>query len=127
LRSNKNKKYLRADGFRSGLEKTISKRLPKGTKFESEKIKYFIPKDYVPDFIIPTKSGKKIYLEVKGWMRYEDQQKMRAVKMCNPELDIRMYFPKDNKVQSSKLLNSEWCRKYGFPYAIEKIPRGWFK
>ena len=114
-------------GFRSPLEALVSKSLPKGMKFESEKIKYFVPKNYLPDFVYTRKDGKKIYLEVKGWMRYEDQQKMRAVKHCNPDLDIRFFFPKDNKVQSSKMLNSEWCEKYSFPYAIGKIPRSWFK
>lgn len=114
-------------GFRSPLEALVAKSLPKGMKFESDKIKYFIPKNYIPDFVLTRNDGTKLYLEVKGWMRYEDQQKMRHVKHCNPELDIRFFFPKDNKVQGSKLLNSEWCAKYGFPCSIGKIPKGWFR
>lgn len=121
------KKYKRSGKFRSKLEEDVSKKLPKGTTFEQEKLKYFIPKNYIPDFIIPTKSGKKIYLEVKGWLRYEDQLKMRYVKMSNPELDIRFFCPTDHKVQSSKMTVTEWCNKYGFPVAIGKIPRSWFK
>ena len=123
----KKPQFKRKDVFRSGLEADISKRLPKNTSFESEKLSYYIPKKYIPDFIIPTRSGKKIYLEVKGYLRYEDQQKMRHVKMCNPELDIRFFFPNDNKVMGSKMTNSEWCRKHGFPYAIGKFPKGWWK
>lgn len=121
------KKHIKAGEFRSKLEAEVSKRLPKGTTFESEKLKYFIPKNYLPDFIITTKSGKKIYLEVKGFLRYDDQQKMRYVKMANPELDIRFYFPNNNKVHTSKMTNSEWCEKYGFKYCIGKIPKGWFR
>jgi hypothetical protein len=121
------KKHKRVDGFRSKLEHDVSPKLPKGTTFESEKLKYFIPKNYIPDFVVPTKSGRKIYLEVKGYLRYEDQQKMRAVKLCNSELDIRFFFPNNNRVHGSKMTNSEWCEKYGFKYCIGKIPRGWFK
>jgi len=127
MKSRHNKKFLRKDGFRSKLEGEVAKVLPKGTKFESEKLKYFIPKTYNPDFVVTTKNGRKIYLEVKGYFRYEDQVKMRYVKVSNPELDIRFFFPNDNKVQTSKMTNSEWCEKYGFKYCIGKIPKGWFR
>lgn len=123
----KRPKAPRPDGFRSKLEAEVSKKLPKGTTFEQEKLKYAIIKNYIPDFVITTKSGKKIYLEVKGYLRQEDQMKMRYVKMANPELDIRFFFPQNNKVQTSKMLNSDWCKKYGFDYCIGKIPKGWFK
>ena len=121
------RKHKREGEFKSGLEQSISKRLPKGSKYEASNIAYVLPKKYKPDFDVPTEAGKIVYLEVKGWMRYEDQQKMRAVKFSNPDLDIRFYFPKDQKVQNSKMTNSQWCQKYGFPYAIGRLPRGWFK
>ena len=52
---------------------------------------------------------------------------MRYVKLCNPELDIRMYFPNDGKVHGSGMKNSEWCERYNFPYAIGKIPKDWLR
>jgi hypothetical protein len=58
-------------------------------------------------------------------LRIEDQKKMRAVKECNPDLDIRFYFAEDRLVHRSKMKNSEWCAKYGFPCAIGKIPKRW--
>lgn len=112
--------------FKSKLEQEVNMMLPKDSKYEFETLLYVLPKRYTPDFNILAKSGKTIYLEVKGYFRFEDQQKMKAVKYNHPNLDIRMYFPRDNKVQNSGMLNSEWCEKYSFPYAIGKFPRGWF-
>ena len=113
--------------YRSKLEAKIAKRLPKGTTFESARLEYFVPRKYTPDFVIPKADGTKLYLEVKGYLRYEDQVKMRAVKQCNPGLDIRFFFPNDNKVAKSKMRNSEWCQKYSFAYCIGSIPKDWLK
>lgn len=114
--------------FKSMLEKSVSQKLPRARwKYEPERIEYMLPKRYIPDFVIATKSGKKIYLEVKGWMRWEDQQKMRAVKNSRPEMDIRFYFANDNKVQTSEMTNSEWCEKYDFPCAIGVLPASWWR
>lgn len=117
------KKHTRIGKYRSPLEASVAKRLPKGTEFESEKLTYYLPKKYLPDFVITKPDGKKIYLEVKGYLRYEDQQKMRAVKASNPDLDIRFFFPSDRLVHTSQMLNSEWCEKYGFPCYIARIPK----
>lgn len=118
----------RTGKFKSGLEETVSKMLMrKDANYEADKFSYVIPKSYTPDFTIVNPSGKKWFLEVKGWMRYEDQQKMKWFKMSNPGVDIRFYFPKDGKVQGSKMLNSEWCEKHEYPYAIGRIPRSWYR
>ena len=93
--------------------------------YEAEKISYVIPKHYTPDFVVVKLDGAKAYLEVKGWFRFEDQQKMKAVRFSNPELDLRMYFPVDGKVQGSNMKNSEWCNKYGFKCYIGRLPRRW--
>ena len=95
-------------------------------EYESEQINYKLSKRYRPDFILTFPSGKKIYIEAKGYFRYEDQAKMKAVKETNPDLDIRFFFPNDGKVQTSDMTNSEWCAKFGFPCAIYDIPEDWF-
>jgi len=128
------RKYLirkkNTDGFRSGLETSVWSQVPKKqrpkVKYEGEKLQYLLPKTYNPDFVIHKPDGK-IYVEVKGYFRSEDQVKMRAVKVTNPFLDIRFVFAVDNKVGGSKLLCSQWCDKYGFPYAFGSIPKDWFK
>jgi hypothetical protein len=128
MRQKYRRKHKRPDGFDSPLELEIWKQLPKArTKYEPELLYYMIPHKYKPDFVITKPDGRKVYLEVKGYLRWEDQRKMRAVKEYNPDLDIRFYFPKDNKVQTSNMTNSEWCVKYGFPCAIGKLPKGWFR
>lgn len=118
----------RTGKYKSGLEDTVAKMLSRrDAKYETTRIPYVIPKNYIPDFTIKNNDGTIWHLEVKGWHRAEDQSKMRAVKFSNPEADIRFFFPKNGKVQGSSMLNSEWCEKYGFRYCIGKIPKGWFR
>lgn len=122
------KRSKRVGQFKSELEASVWDRLPKNrTKYESDKITYFVPKTYIPDYTITRDDGHKVLLEVKGFLRYEDQLKMRYVKMANPDLDIRFYFPNDGQVHRSKMKNSEWCKKYDFPCYIGRLPRGWWK
>lgn len=128
----KYKKYSRKTGkFKSKLESTVAERLDKiGAlyEYEGESIEYVMPKKYIPDFIIEKKDGSKLYLEVKGWYRFEDMFKMKAVKRDNPGLDIRMVFAHDGKVSSkSDMRYSDWCDKNGFPYCIGDVPKHWIK
>lgn len=95
--------------------------------YETERLNYVLTKTYRPDIIITFKNGRKLYIECKGWFRPEDRTKMAAVKLANPDLDIRFVFPKDNKLnKNTKTLYSGWCVKHGFPYALgTAIPREW--
>lgn len=133
LRNKKRKISKRKGKYKSVLESKVARMLGRKAKYETEHIAYVLPKRYTPDFVLvkaqddPPGSTSKILIEVKGWLRYEDQQKMRAVKFSNPHLDIRFYFPNDGKVQGSTMKNSDWCRKYNFPYAIGSIPQDWLK
>lgn len=107
--------------YKSRLESSIAKILGRKARYEVDRISYSIPRAYVPDF----KVGGW-YLEVKGYFRAEDRVKMAAVKRCNPELDIRFYFPQDNRLSSKHQMRySDWCDKHGFPFAIGSIPKDW--
>jgi hypothetical protein len=117
------KRSKRKGKYKSVLEKKIARILGRKATYETEVLQYLLPKRYTPDFVVDMPGNGRVYIEVKGWFRYEDQAKMRAVKKCNPDLDIRMYFPNDKKVQSSKMTNSEWCKKYEFPYYIGELPK----
>jgi len=116
---------VKVNGFRSKLEERLWKHRPKrrGLKssYESESIPYTLTRKYLPDFIFSSARLGKIYIEAKGWFRNEDKAKMRAVKKCNPHLDIRMVFA------SKKEKDIAWCVKNGFPYAIGRIPSEWFQ
>ena len=114
MRTKYRKKHKRYGIYKSKLEQIVAKRLGKKAKYEPEKLRYVIPHNYTPDFVVTNKDGSKTYYEVKGYLRYEDQVKMRAVRACNPNLHIIFLFPKDQRVHRSQMLNSEWCRKNGY-------------
>ena len=87
-------------------------------KYESEKIPYILARHYIPDFIITTPRGK-VYVECKGYLRNDDRRKLVAVKRCNPNIDLRILF------YSSTKTNIRWAERYGFTYAISKVPKDW--
>jgi predicted nuclease of restriction endonuclease-like RecB superfamily len=116
--------------FKGGLEPLIYEELLKakvGATYEEDFLHYVTHHRYVPDFKITTRSGTVFYLEVKGYFRTTDQVKMKAVKVANPNEDIRILFQKDNKLNKhSKMHYSDWAKKYNFPFAIGTIPEEWF-
>lgn len=113
--------------FKSGIERNLDQQLRlSGLEYSYEQIKipYTTSWNYIPDFYIPSRD---IYIEAKGWLRREDQVKMRAVKRQHPELDIRFVFEDiTKKIQNSKTTNAEWADRNGFPYAEGTIPLEWF-
>lgn len=129
-----NKKRQDLGRFKSPLEKEIYDKLVrvKNKKFnfqyEGEKLKYFTVHDYSPDIVLTFPGGKKIYIEIKGYLRYEDQRKMRAVKEANPDLDIRFIFTDRSRVAKSKMSPAQWAKKYGFECTIlGEVPKEWIK
>lgn len=98
-------------------------------EYEKETLDYAIVRHrkYTPDLLITKANGEKIYVEIKGYFRSEDVQKMMFVRMSNPDLDIRMIFPQDNKmVGRKKMRYSDWCLKYGIPCHIgTSVPKDW--
>lgn len=102
-------------------------------EYETEKLEYTITANYIPDFIIKTKSGKKIYIETKGNGRSWDgaaRRKLVAVKKQHPDLDIRLVFWSDGKFGASRKdgtrqTQSGWAEKNGFKWAIREIPESW--
>ena len=126
-RSNNKYKAKRVGKYKSKLESIIAKRLGKKGKYEPTRIAYMRPGIYVPDYLVTPRTKSPFFLEVKGYLRSEDQAKMRAVKMTRPDLDIRFFFAQEGKIQGSKLSNISWCQKHGFQYAVGEIPRSWLQ
>lgn len=119
-------RHKRKGKYKSLLEVSVARRLGRKAKYEVDKLEYTVPaktRKYSPDFTILKADGNKLYIEVKGFLRYEDQMKMRWVKESNPDADIRFYFPKSQKIHMSKKTNVEWCEQYGFPYYIGELPK----
>lgn len=105
-------------------------------EFEYEKIKidYTVEGTYLVDFSIRKKDGRLMHIETKGnGLSFDGhaKRKMRAVKLLHPELDIRILFYSDGKCGPKRkdgtyMRQSDWAKKYGFPYAIKTIPEEWY-
>ena len=128
---NKIGKRVVRSGFEWSTYHTLLAHRPRGAEieFETEKLTYVLTKEYLPDFIIIFKDGRKMYIECKGYFPFDQREKMVSVKENNPDLDIRMVFDNDRigKLgRGNKMKPSEWAAKYGFPVAIGEIPKEWF-
>ena len=124
--------------YRNKFEKKTGESLTqKGIEFEyeSEKLEYTVTGKYIPDFILVTKRGRKIYVETKGNGRSFDgstRRKMVAVKKRHPDKDIRFVFYSNGNIgpkrkDGSRLTQGEWATKNGFLWAIKEIPEEWYE
>lgn len=130
------------NNYRSNFERSIAANLTRrGIKFEYEphSVKYYLDvhkgkcadcgsknilecHTYTPDFLL--ENG--VYIEAKGNLTPSNRTKMIAVKECNPEMDIRFLFMRDNYLTKKKLITySEWCMKNDYQFAFMKIPQEW--
>lgn len=127
----------------SGLERRVSEQLnEEQVKYEYEPEKFewrdknprgycsecggnevFQPRTYTPDFRI----GSSIYLEVKGRLTRRDRKILLGVRDSNPDLDLRLVFDKNNKLDKrAKTRYTEWAERYGFMYSLGGIvPETW--
>jgi hypothetical protein len=107
---------------------------PQSVQYETLKIPYVLHHDYVPDFRVQTGSGDVLFIETKGNGRAwtpQVRKKMLAVKEQHPEYDIRFLFYSDGEFgtkrkDGTRVKQSEWSEKHGFPYAIKNIPESWY-
>lgn len=131
VRFKRSRPRRRKDGTLSGLEGKVLSQLKRRNAtftYEKERLDYVLIRKYKPDFVLRVPSGKTIYLEVKGYLRPEDRTKMVAVKRCNPHLDIRFIFGRNNRLyKGSPTLYGAWADKHGFKWAVKKIPLSWYK
>lgn len=125
-----NQRYRRNIPIRNNLEQGIQQELNRlsdcEVKYESESIPYTVQRKYIPDFVVTTNNGRRVYIEVKGYLRREDEEKLLAVKRQNPDIDLRIVFAKDNKLVGRKSRYSDWANKHGFKYSIGEVKGEWF-
>ncbi len=118
--------------LKNEFEKRTYKKLKKYGKvdYETQKLGYVINRVYLPDFILRwLRNGiyQTTYLETKGYFSPEDRQKHKLIKEQHPDLDIRILFLSDNKInRRSKTRYSDWCKQQGIMYALREIPKDWF-
>ena len=113
--------------FRSKLEERVADLLVElGVKYEYEstKVPYVIQHNYTPDFLLPN----GIFLECKGYWDPEDRRKIKAVKLLNPDMDLRMVFqaPFNTISKKSKTTYAQYCEKLNIPWtSYANIPIEW--
>lgn len=98
--------------------------------YEQLSLPYTSHHEYLADFTI---GGTNIIIEAKGGGRAWSPQvrrKMLDVRQQHPEYDIRFVFYSDRpfgtkRKDGTKMTQSEWCKKYGFKYAIGEVPKEW--
>ena len=123
-----------ANGYRSGLEQTISNLLTaEGIEvlYETDKVYYTIPErnsSYTPDFKLP-KPGGFWYLETKGFWDVASRSKHRLIQQQHPTLDIRFLFSNANSklYKGSKTTYADYCIKNNFVFAHRHFPEEWLK
>jgi len=111
-------------------EKTGRKHL---VEYETEKLDYSTRHTYLPDFKVTTRTGRVIFIEVKGNGRAFDHSvrtKMINVRDQHPDLDIRIVFYSDGKIgpkrkDGSFMKQSDWSKKNNFKFAIREVPQEW--
>jgi hypothetical protein len=111
---------------KSGYELKIMEANP-GLIYEPNTFQYIL--NYVPDYLLVTRTGKQIYIESKGRLTQTDRTKMRAVKMNNPGIDVRFMFENAFKKLTSSprsMTYAQWCDKNGYKFAEGVlIPQQW--
>ncbi|WP_375752614.1 endonuclease I [Enterobacter roggenkampii] len=115
---------MKENKYRSSFEKKVASKLkPEEFNYESKKYEYTVVKNYTPDFEL--ENG--ILVETKGQWTSADRTKHKLVREANPELDIRIVFQADNKLnKKSKTRYSDYCNRMGWKYVVgNEIPKEW--
>ena len=141
-------------GFGSGLEKTNNQILVKAGctfHYEDEACQFHYKKPtykgecgtcgghdvysnhlYTADFKVITKSGKEIWIEIKGggvsWTG-ETRSKHVLIRDQFPDRELRFVFSNWNASigKNAKTTNKQWCASKGFLCANQKIPLSWLE
>lgn len=79
---------------------------------------------YTPDFIL----SNGVVIEGKGQFTGGDRSKLRAIKDEYPDLDLRIVFQRNNRLnKKSETRYLDWAKKNGIPAVVLKIPSSWLE
>jgi len=145
--TNKRKRWVTPAGVevKSGLELKIATSLEEqGIEYGYETVKFawydkypralcsdcggseiYQKRSYTPDFIFPN----GVIVESKGRLTRRDRKIITGVRTANPEIDLRLVFDKDNRInKGSNTRYSDWAERNKFQYAMKgAVPEEWFK
>ena len=137
-RARRKQRTRTTDGYRSLFEFNTSKKLKHEQRkykyvwsYETDYIEYHKPvthHKYTPDFTVTMDDGRVWYLETKGLWDPADRKKHKLLKEQRPDIDIRIYFMKDNPInRGSKTKYSDWCRKNNITCCVGELNMEWFE
>ena len=126
LKHTKRKRSAEGNNYRSKYEATVCADLEsRGVTYQYEPttLKYTYEANYVPDLLLPN----GVFVELKGFLDYEDRRKLESVLRSNPGIKLRILFYRNNRLRrNSKTLYSDWAERVGIPWAVgNSIPEDW--
>ena len=113
------RKYLKSKGYsnqyRSGLEATFAKILPKRQfSYEPYNVPYVMYRNYKPDYV-HKKTG--IMIECKGFFRAGDTMKYKSIRdSSDKELIFLLSDPNKKIRKGAKMTMGQWCDKENFKF-----------
>lgn len=114
--------------YRSGFESRVANSLKSACPeagYEDTTLPYTLTCKYIPDFTLPN----GVFVEAKGYFTSEDRTKLKAVKLQNPDADVRILFQNASVKLSkaSKTTYGDWATKNGFIWAEgTAVPKAWY-
>lgn len=115
--------------YRSAFEASVAADLSErqvAFEYETERLPYEVPHVYIPDFIVTTRPGRRIFVEVKGHLTAEDKRKLLAVRRAHRRLDLRLVFQVASyRRKRGTHPNAAWARRHGFKWAESTVPQEW--
>lgn len=97
-------------------------------KYEDVRVQYIrtYKESYTPDFVIDTKSGKKIYVEAKKFIDVLGKKKLTYI-LKNKILDLRFVFsdPHLKMKGCKKETYASWAERLGAKWSEGTIPQEW--
>jgi len=94
--------------------------------YETDRLDYTTTHYYTPDWTVVLPSGKRFFIESKGYLGPDDRRILKAVKAQNPDIDLRLLFQRNNKLsKTSPNKYSDWAERLGFPWCVGAIPTKW--
>lgn len=107
--------------FRNNWEASIAETLGGLCRYEPFTIPYITHREYTPDFVGQSSSGKQVIIEAKGFFRVGDTQKYKAIRDAledHQELIFILYKPETKVRKGGKITMAKWCEKEGIKWFL---------
>ena len=107
--------------FRNPWEASIAEALTGLCRYEPFVLPYITHREYTPDFVGDSKTGKEVIIEAKGFFRVGDTQKYKAIRDSltpNQVFVFILYDPNKKVRKGGKMTIAQWCDKEGIKWFL---------